>query len=53
MTAVFLGSAAWTLLEDEDLGLEGGVLTPACLGQRFIDRANEGGFKMEVKMIDD
>jgi hypothetical protein len=51
VTAVFLGSAAWTMLE-EDLQLDGGIYTPACLGQKFIDRANDGGFKMEVKIID-
>lgn len=40
-----------TLLE-EDVELEGGVFTPACLGQGFIDRAGEAGFKMELKMLE-
>jgi hypothetical protein len=51
VTAVFLGSAAWTMLED-DLQLDGGIYTSACLGQTFIDRASDGGFKVEVKIID-
>lgn len=51
VTGVFLGQAALTLLED-DVGLDGGVYTPACLGQPFIDRLGDAGFKMEVKLID-
>lgn len=49
MTGLFLGSAAWTLL-DEDVELDGGFFTPACLGQGFIDRARVGGFKLDVKI---
>jgi len=50
VTAVFLAQGALTLLED-DVELEGGVYTPACLGQGFVDRANTAGFKIDVKMI--
>lgn len=39
------------LLED-DHGLSGGIYTPACLGQGFIDRLDESGFKMETKIIE-
>jgi hypothetical protein len=39
------------MLED-DLQLDGGIYTSACLGQTFIDRASDGGFKVEVKIID-
>lgn len=51
MTAKFLGQAAQTLLQD-DLPLKGGVYTPACLGQGYLDRMEEQGFKTEVKIID-
>lgn len=44
---------ALTILED-DIGLEGGVYTPACLGQALIDRMNKApkGFTFEVQMLD-
>lgn len=51
VTAVFLAEAARTLLEDDvDLG-GGGVFTPACLGQGFVDRVDATGFKIETKTI--
>ncbi|RYC60489.1 hypothetical protein CHU98_g5709 [Xylaria longipes] len=40
-----------TLLED-DVGLSGGIYTPACLGQGYIDRLDEAGFKIETKIIE-
>ncbi|PNY29899.1 Ankyrin repeat domain-containing protein 50 [Tolypocladium capitatum] len=46
LTAVFLAQGALTILED-DVGLDGGAYTPACLGQGLVDRANTAGFKME------
>jgi short subunit dehydrogenase-like uncharacterized protein len=52
VTGLFLAQAAMTVLED-DHGLEGGVYTPACLGQAFIDRADEAGFKLEAKLLED
>jgi short subunit dehydrogenase-like uncharacterized protein len=45
-----LAQAASTILE-EDLGLEGGIYTPACLGQGFIDRLDGAGFHFETKMV--
>lgn len=49
VTGIFLAQAALTVLEDElDLG-GGGVFTPACLGQGFVDRVNAAGFKTETK----
>lgn len=51
VTGMFLAQASLTLLE-EDTGLEGGIYTPACLGQAFIDRASQGGFKLDVKLLE-
>ncbi|KAH6661305.1 Saccharopine dehydrogenase-domain-containing protein [Truncatella angustata] len=51
LTAVLLAQAAGTLLQEE-VGLHGGVYTPASLGQGYIDRLNEHGFKIETKLID-
>lgn len=49
MTGIFLAQAALTVLEDKvDLD-GGGVFTPACLGQGFVDRVDAAGFKMETK----
>ncbi|ODA79647.1 hypothetical protein RJ55_05241 [Drechmeria coniospora] len=50
LTAVFMAQGALTILED-DLELDGGVYTPACLGQGYVDRLHNAGFKMEVKML--
>ncbi|CAG8974122.1 hypothetical protein HYALB_00002758 [Hymenoscyphus albidus] len=46
LTAVIAASATLTLLRDEHK-LEGGIHTPATLGQKFLDRMEEGGFKFE------
>lgn len=48
---MFIGQAAMTILED-DIGLEGGIYTPACLGQGFVDRASKVGFDIETKLLD-
>lgn len=45
-----LAEAACTILQ-EDLGLEGGIYTPACLGQAYIDRLDGAGFHFETKMV--
>ena len=50
MTGVFLAAAAQTLLE-EDVQLEGGVYTPSTLGQPFIDRLDQMGFRFEVTVL--
>ena len=51
MTGIFLAEAAATLLQ-EDVGLEGGVYTPACLGQPYIDRLDHAGFHIETKRLE-
>ncbi|KAJ4392169.1 hypothetical protein N0V93_005792 [Gnomoniopsis smithogilvyi] len=49
LTGIFLAQAALTVLEDDiDLG-GGGVFTPACLGQGFVDRVHAAGFRIETK----
>ena len=52
-TGVCLAEAAMVLLNDEKLvqRLDGGLLTPATLGQSFIDRMKNAGLVFEVKMI--
>lgn len=51
VTGLFLAEAALTILED-DLDLGGGVFTPACLGQKYLDRVNDAGFKVEVRTVE-
>lgn len=48
---MLLAQAASTLLED-DVDLPGGVFTAACLGQPYIDRLHDVGFKFETKILD-
>jgi len=52
-TALLLGQAALTILKDDVVAkkLGGGILTPATLGQPFIDRLHDAGFKIETKML--
>ncbi|KAF4506902.1 hypothetical protein G6O67_006938 [Ophiocordyceps sinensis] len=52
LTALFLAEAALTILED-DVGLPGGVYTPACLGQGYVDRVKDAGLKIDVKLLQD
>jgi short subunit dehydrogenase-like uncharacterized protein len=40
VTGILLAQAALSILKDEH-DLSGGVYTPACLGQKFIDRLND------------
>lgn len=47
VSGLLLAQAASTILE-EDLGLEGGIYTPACLGQGYIDRLEGTGFHFET-----
>ncbi|KAM0263502.1 hypothetical protein ACHAQJ_001120 [Trichoderma viride] len=51
MTAMLCSEGARIVLED-DLELGGGFYTPCCLGQRIIDRAHEGGLKIEARLQD-
>ena len=54
-TGVCLAEAAMVLLNDEKLvqRLDGGLLTPATLGQPFIDRMKNAGLVFEVEMMSD
>lgn len=53
LTGIFLAEAAMVILRDEDLvrRLGGGVLTPAMLGQPFIERLKKVGVAFEVGML--
>lgn len=51
VTGILLAEAAATLLQ-EDVQLGGGVYTPACLGQPFIDRLDRAGFHFETKRLE-
>lgn len=51
VTAMLLAQAALTILED-DVPMTGGVYTPASLGQGFVDRIHNEGFKIEAKIVD-
>ena len=51
VTALLLAESAISILKDEHQ-LMGGIYTPACLGQKFIDRCDAGGFKFEKKMLE-
>jgi hypothetical protein len=56
VTAALLAEAAITMLqEDNSTRLTGGVYTPACLGQAYINRLQEVGFKfdLEIRDVDD
>lgn len=50
VTGVLVSQAALTLLED-DTGLGGGIYTPACLGQPYIDRLHSAGFEFETSIV--
>ena len=52
MTGVLLGEAAISILRDGHK-LSGDIYTPACLGQKFIDRLQAAGFKFEKKFYED
>jgi short subunit dehydrogenase-like uncharacterized protein len=51
VTGALLAEAASTILYD-DLKLPGGIYTPACLGQKFIDRLEPAGFTIEKKFLE-
>jgi len=55
LTGIFLAEAAMTILNDHTIAKElgGGILTPATLGQPFIDRLYTAGYRIETTMIDD
>ncbi|KLO89893.1 uncharacterized protein LW93_1957 [Fusarium fujikuroi] len=51
LTGMLLAEIAATILED-DIELDGGSYTPACLGQGLVDRLDKSGFRTDVKIID-
>lgn len=51
VTGVSLSQAAISILLDNHK-LSGGIYTPACLGQKFIDRLDEAGFRFETKFFE-
>ncbi|CAK7214159.1 hypothetical protein SBRCBS47491_002054 [Sporothrix bragantina] len=52
LTGVLASEAALAILKDDLKLEEGGIYTPSFLGQGFIDRIGEAGFKYETKLID-
>lgn len=52
-TGLLLAEGAMVLLENEDLvnDLGGGFLTPACLGQRYIERLQKANVQIEAEML--
>ena len=58
LTALFLAEAAMTLLDgkaNEEVKKQfgAGFLTPACLGDTFVEKVKEAGVKIDVKQIGD
>lgn len=54
LTGLLLTEAAITLLKDDVVAkkLGGGILTPATLGQPYIDRIDKAGFRFETRMLE-
>jgi short subunit dehydrogenase-like uncharacterized protein len=50
VTAALIAQAAKTMLEDDIGRLTGGVYTPACLGQKYVDRLQDVGVKFEIEV---
>uniref|UniRef100_A0A093UYJ1 Putative trans-acting enoyl reductase n=1 Tax=Talaromyces marneffei PM1 TaxID=1077442 RepID=A0A093UYJ1_TALMA len=51
LTATFLAEAAATMLEEDDSSrLTGGIYTPACLGQGYIDRLRGVGVQISTEI---
>ncbi|KAL8943516.1 MAG: hypothetical protein Q9216_001051 [Gyalolechia sp. 2 TL-2023] len=53
LTGVFLAEAAMVILKEDELtkNLGGGLLTPAMLGQPFIDRLRKAGIELECRIM--
>ncbi|KAH6687314.1 saccharopine dehydrogenase [Plectosphaerella plurivora] len=49
LSGMLPSQGALTLLE-EDVKLPGGVFTPSCLGQPFVDRIGKAGFTLETEL---
>ena len=56
LTAILLAEAAMVLLKPDRENwaqkIGGGVLTPATLGDQFVERVKAGGLKIEVGVLD-
>jgi len=52
VTAALLAQGAATILQDENVKLSGGVYTPSCLGQGYIDRLEDVGVHFETEIRD-
>lgn len=50
LTAILLAQGAATILQDDTIKLTGGIYTPACLGQGFIDHLKEAGVQIETEI---
>ncbi|KAI9850666.1 MAG: hypothetical protein M1824_003190 [Vezdaea acicularis] len=55
LTAIFADEAAMAILRDDTYAkkLGGGILTPATLGQPFVERLEKAGVKFETKLVED
>jgi len=53
LTGILLAEAAMILLKEKELveQLGGGVLTPACLGQRFVERLQNASVQISGKPL--
>lgn len=53
LTGVTSAEAAMTILRDKTLAHElgGGMLTPATLGAKYLERLQKAGLKTEMKML--
>jgi len=53
LTGVTSAEAALTILRDKTLAHElgGGLLTPATLGTKYLERLQKAGLKTEIKMM--
>jgi short subunit dehydrogenase-like uncharacterized protein len=52
VTAALLAQGAATILQDDTVKLTGGIYTPACLGQGYIDRLENAGVHIETEIRD-
>jgi short subunit dehydrogenase-like uncharacterized protein len=55
LTAVAASCAAKAILENEDKvkSVSTGIVTPATLGQLYVDELGKNGFKFQVKVLDE
>ena len=53
MTGALVAEAAMVMLKEKELmgKLNGGILTPAYLGEPFIQRLKDAGFEIEVELL--